>query len=71
MIITNTEKLKELMTRKGFTGAGFARATKISQCYIVQILQGKRTILAPIAKKICDTLECDFDEIFTIGGGKK
>ena len=70
MIITDTNKLKEVMTRKGFTGAGFAKASGISQCYVVQILQGKRTILAPIAKKICDTLECDFDDVFSIKAGE-
>jgi transcriptional regulator with XRE-family HTH domain len=54
------------MIRKGFTGAGLAKAAGISQGYIVYILQGKRSILPPTAKKICDALGCEFDEIFEI-----
>ena len=70
MIITKTAELKDKMTRQGFSGQGFAKATGISQSYIVQILSGKRTVLAPTAKRICDTLKCDFDDVFVIKVGE-
>ena len=69
MITARRTKLKNTMIRRGFTGAGLARTTGISQSYIVNILQGKRSILPPTAKKICDALGCEFDDVFEIREG--
>ena len=66
MIIIKSGELSERMARAGFTGAGLARATGISQGYVCQVLNGKRAVLPPTAKKICNTLGCEFDEIFEI-----
>ena len=66
MILAKRDNLIRQMTLQGLTGAGLARKAKVSQGYIVQVINGKRTILAPTAKKICDTLQCQFDDIFVI-----
>jgi transcriptional regulator with XRE-family HTH domain len=71
MITVKQPELKNTMVRQGYTGAGLARATGISQAYIVYILQGKRSILPPTAKKISDALRCDFDDVFEISEGAK
>ena len=63
MIIVKDE-LKNRMTKKGFTGAGLARTAKISQCYVAQLLSGKRNMSPVTAKKIYTALECDFDDVF-------
>ena len=66
MITAKRAEIKDAMIKSGFTGAGLARTTGISQSYIVYVLQGKRNILPPTAKKICDALGCKFDDIFDI-----
>jgi len=68
MITIKKNKLSEHMVKAGFTGAGLARAARISQGYVCQVMNGKRAILAPTAKKICDALGCNFDDVFEIGG---
>ena len=66
MITINRNEFRNRMIRKGFTATGLAKKAGISQSYITYILQGKRSILPPTAKKICDALDCGFDEIFKI-----
>ena len=71
MITVRGTELKECMIRNGFTGAGLARATGISKGYVCQMINGKRNILPPTAKKICDALGCSFDDVFTISKGRR
>jgi DNA-binding XRE family transcriptional regulator len=66
MIKAKKNEIQNIMIRRGFTGVGLAKASDISQSYIVQIINGKRTLLATTAKKICGTLQCEFDDIFFI-----
>ena len=66
MIIAKGKELKERIIKAGLTGVGLAKAAGVSQGYVCQIINGKRTILPPTAKKICDTLNCNFDDIFII-----
>lgn len=66
MITINRQALDERMIRQGYTKAGLARAAGISKGYVSQVLNCKRQIMPPIAKKICETLACSFDDIFSI-----
>jgi len=66
MIFVNKEAIKQRMIKRGFTGAGLALKANVSKSYVCQILNGRRTVLAPTAKKICDALDCEFDEVFEI-----
>ena len=54
------------MAKSGFTGVALAEATNLSQSYVTQILNCKRSISPPVAKRICEILKCDFDDIFII-----
>ena len=58
------------MIRTGYTGAGLAKATGLTQGYMSFVLRGKRTVLPPTAKKICKALGCEFDDVFIIKGGE-
>ena len=66
MIIIKKDAISERMIKGGFTGAELARTAGISKGYVCQILNGKRTVLPPTAKKICDALDCEFDDAFEI-----
>ena len=67
MITVKRRELKERMIKAGLTGAGLAKKAGITQGYVCLILNGKRTVLPPTAKKICDVLFCNFDDVFFIG----
>ena len=66
LIITKTYELKSRIIKAGFTGKSFAEKAGISQSYIVQILAGRKNVSPPTAKKICDALQCSFDDIFVL-----
>ena len=64
------DEIIKRMAKAGFTGAGLAKASGVSQSYITQILSGKKNVLAPTAKKIYMALQCDFDDIFKLKIGE-
>lgn len=66
MIIVKQEEIKIVMAKAGFTGTGLAEATQLSQSYITQLLNNKRNVSPPVAKRICQVLNCTFDDIFSI-----
>ncbi|MGO4548059.1 helix-turn-helix domain-containing protein [Paenibacillus sp. 2TAB23] len=57
---------EEKLIRKGFSKKAFAEAASIGQVTALQICNGDRSPSPRIAKRITDTLECSFDEIFEI-----
>ena len=70
MITVKQAELRSSMIRKGFTGKGLAKAAGLTQGYMSFVLRGKRKILPPTAKRICDVLGCEFDDVFQITGGE-
>ena len=66
MIVVKREEILEKMIRAGLTRVGLAKKSGITQGYISMIINGKRLILAPTAKKIVEALNCEFDDIFYI-----
>jgi DNA-binding XRE family transcriptional regulator len=66
IIKVKTERLNELMIRKGFTKRSLARNAKIGHATTIQVCNGERNPSPPVAKKIIDELEVEFDEVFTI-----
>lgn len=66
MIHVKCKPLKILMLRLGITGIELSKQVGITQGYISQILSGKRSPSAPIAKHILSVLGCEFDDIFEI-----
>jgi transcriptional regulator with XRE-family HTH domain len=68
MIIAKKHELIRRMAHMGFSGIGLARASQLSQSYISQIISGKRSVLAPTARKMCAVLQCDFGDVFMLKG---
>lgn len=71
IMIRDVALLNELILKKGFTQRSFGREIEISPAYSNQVLSGKRNPGPKIAKKIADTLEVEFDEIFFIESAYK
>ncbi|WP_176444637.1 helix-turn-helix transcriptional regulator [Paenibacillus herberti] len=65
-VLIKTEKLAELMYRKGWTRKHVAQQAGIGQVTMQQICRGERNPSPPVAKKLTDALEVDFSELFVI-----
>lgn len=66
IMLKDIEKFHELLLRKGFTKRELGRKARISEVYAQQIAKGERNPGAKVAKRICQSLEVEFDEIFFI-----
>ncbi|MNT63065.1 Helix-turn-helix domain protein [compost metagenome] len=62
---------QRVLMSKGYSQRGFASYADISGPYMSQIIKGKRNPSPNMAKKICDTLDLKFDDIFFIDNGYK
>ena len=59
------------MARGGYTGVALSRAAGITPSHISQLINGRRqTVLPTTAKRICDALGCNFDDVFEIRGAE-
>jgi DNA-binding XRE family transcriptional regulator len=65
-VTVNTQKLNEVLYRKGLTRRAFAEKAGIGLATVVQICNGNRRPSAPVAKKIVDALDAEFDDLFQI-----
>lgn len=61
-------ELNRIRIKSGYTMTGLAQAAGISQQFISALIKGRYNPSAVTAKKICDALGVEFDEIFTIEG---
>lgn len=66
IILKDIGKFQELLLRKGFSKRGLGRQAGISEVYAQQITKGDRNPSAKVAKRICESLEVEFDDIFFI-----
>jgi len=66
IVLKDTEKFNEMLLRKGFTKRELGRRSGISEVYSQQIANGDRNPGAKVAKRICESLEVDFDDIFFV-----
>ena len=64
--VKNLVLLGETMIRKGFSKRGLAEEIKMAESTVIQICNGTRYPSPKTAKKICDALQVEFDEIFEI-----
>lgn len=62
----NTDRLNELIIMKGFNKTDFAKEIQLSQPMTIQITNGDRSPSPKTARRIVETLECEWDEIFEI-----
>ncbi len=61
-------ELNRIRIKNGYTMSGLARVAGVSPQFISAILNDRFNPSAVTAKKICDALQVEFDEIFTIEG---
>ncbi len=54
--------------KSGYTMSGLAKAAGVSQQFISAIIKGRYRPSAVTAKKICDVLDVEFDQVFEIEG---
>jgi len=66
IILKDIGQFHELLLRKGFTRRELGRRAAISEVYAQQIANGERNPGAKVARRICECLEVEFDDIFFI-----
>jgi len=66
MITVKTRDLKRLILKAGLTQAAFSKKIGVTQGYVSQLLMGKRSVSAPTAKAITESLGCTFDDVFEV-----
>lgn len=66
IILKDIEKFHELLLRKGFTRRELGRQAGISEVYAQQIANGDRNPGAKVARRICESLTVEFEDIFFI-----
>lgn len=64
--LKDATQFEELLIRNGFSKKAFAEAANIGQATVVQLCNGYRNSSPRLAKRICETLKVEFDDIFKI-----
>lgn len=62
-------RIPELLERKGWTQAEFARRLDISEGFLSQVISGKRYFSYPTAAKAAFLLGCSMEELHEIEFG--
>lgn len=66
VIKVHSDRIKEKMLINGFSQRSLARAAELSDTTVNHVINGLRNPSPATAKKICDALDCGFDDIFFI-----
>lgn len=64
--LKNSSKFDEILIRRGYSRRAFAKQAGIGESTIIQICNYDRNPSPRTAKRICETLEIDFDDFFEI-----
>jgi DNA-binding XRE family transcriptional regulator len=64
--VKDADHLNKLIIMKGFNKTEFGKEIKLSNPMTVQITNGDRSPSPKAAKRICETLEVPFEELFII-----
>ena len=62
----NTVRLLELLAVKGNNKTSFGRASGLSYQTLMNVFNKTQMASPRVAKKICDTLQIDLTEVFTL-----
>lgn len=65
-IKTKVSELEKRILIAGFSKLSFVKAAGMSYQTLFRLLDGGRNASPYMAKKICETLKCEFDELFEI-----
>lgn len=71
IVLKDLDKFQELLLRKGFTKRELSRKAGISEVYAQQISNGERNPGTKVAKRICEALALEFDDIFFVADIRK
>ena len=71
MITSKKAELSRRMIKAGYSGKDLAKAVRVTQGYMSMILNMKRSIMPATVKRICDALNCDFDDVFVISDSEE
>lgn len=66
IVFKDAEQFQITLIRKGFSQRQFSKEIGISEAYLHQIINQKKSPSPAVAKKITEHLELDFDDIFTV-----
>ncbi|UJF27447.1 helix-turn-helix transcriptional regulator [Planococcus sp. 107-1] len=66
IVLKSLQIFNQSVSKKGFTKRSFARHCGLSESTYIQISNGKQSPRPDTAKKICNGLGLDFDDIFDI-----
>lgn len=64
--LKDSSQLRRILLSKGYSQRSFAEVCEISSVYFNQIINEERFPSGKVAKKIVDTLELEFGDIFFI-----
>lgn len=62
-------ELNRIRIKSGFSMIGLAKAAGLSQQFISALIKGRYNPSAVTAKRICDALGVEFDQVFEIAEG--
>lgn len=66
--LKSLEEFNEIITKKGFSKRALAEKSGLSVSTLVQISNGKQSPRPHTAKKICEALNMNFEDLFIIRG---
>lgn len=66
IVLKFRNEFNQMIAKNGFSKRAFARKCGISEATFIQISNGKQSPRPNTAKKICDGLQLNFDDIFII-----
>lgn len=62
----NTARLLELLAIQGYNKTSFGRASGLSYQTLMNVFNNTQMASPRVAKKICDTLQIELTEVFTL-----
>lgn len=66
ILLKSKSEFNRHLIKNGYSKRGFARAFDIGESTLIQISNGKQSPRPETAKKICEGLNVNFDELFEI-----
>ncbi|KRE70763.1 helix-turn-helix transcriptional regulator [Paenibacillus sp. Soil750] len=64
--VKDMDYLNQLIVMKGFNKTEFSKEIQLSQPMTIQVVNGDRSPSPKTAKRICDALDCKWEEVFEI-----
>ncbi|MFZ3580322.1 helix-turn-helix transcriptional regulator [Virgibacillus sp. DJP39] len=66
ILLRSKKEFEEKLIKLGYSKRKFAVKVNISETALLQIINGKQFPRPQTAKKICEGLDVNFDDVFTI-----